>query len=386
VVADVVTSLGTKAIGAAAVTVYELASSGQELVMVRSKGNPAELLDGYYRVPMVADVPVVEALKLGRPLFFRNRQEMDIRHPGLVRPMATFASWAALPLEVEGRQLGALGISFKDPRPFDETERDFIVTISRLCAQALERANLYAAAQKARAEAESARRTRENLLTVVSHDLRNPLSAIATTASVLIKADPERESREKFVRYGTNILRTARRMDGLIVDLLDLAKIEAGHLLLDVQLHEAAGLVKESVEMLAPVAAGKGLLLATDIAAPDFAVFCDRDRILQVLSNLIGNALKFTPEGGSITVSAREQDGQARFTVRDTGTGIESDQLAHIFDRYWQAKSAREGVGLGLSIAKGIVDAHRGRIWVETQLGHGTTFFFTLSKAPADAG
>jgi len=382
IVAEVVTSLGTKAIGASAANVYEVASSGEELILVRSMGYPENLLEGYRRLSMAADMPIVEAVRTGRPLFFRQREELDTPYPGLVPPVATFASWAALPLQVEGRRLGALGISFKGARDFDETERDFMVTMSRLCAQALERANLYEAAQKARAEAESSRRTRENLLAVVSHDLRNPLSAIATTASLLAKGDTAREPAGRTARYGSNILRAAQRMDRLIVDLLDLAKIESGRLLIEREEHDVGSIVKDSVEILAPVVSGKGLSLTVDGPPCEVRIFCDRERILQVLSNLIGNALKFTGEGGTIGVSAREGEGETTFAVTDTGCGIASDQLPHIFDRYWQAKSARDGIGLGLSIAKGIVEAHGGRIWAHSEIDHGTTFFFTLPKNP----
>jgi signal transduction histidine kinase len=136
--------------------------------------------------------------------------------------------------------------------------------------------------------------------------------------------------------------------------------------------------------MLAPVASGKGLLLTTDTPVQDFRIACDRDRVLQVLSNLIGNALKFTEDGGAITVSVRERDGEARFAVSDTGCGIAPDQLPFIFDRYWQAKSARDGVGLGLSIAKGLVDAHGGRIWVDSKVEAGTTFVFALPRESND--
>jgi signal transduction histidine kinase len=315
-------------------------------------------------------------------MFFRQRKELDDPYPGLVRPVATFASWAALPLQVEGRRLGALAISFATAHEFDETNCDFMVTMSRLCAQALERANLYEAAQKARAEAESSRRTRENLLAVVSHDLRNPLSAIATTASLLAKADPSREPPGRIARYGTNILRAAQRMDRLIVDLLDLAKIESGRLVIEPQVHDAGSIVKDSVEILAPVASGKGMALSAEVPTADVRLFCDRERVLQVLSNLIGNALKFSAEGGVIGVSVREIEGEVTFAVADTGCGIANDQLPHIFDRYWQAKGARDGIGLGLSIAKGIVEAHGGRIWAHSKIDEGTTFFFTLPKNP----
>jgi signal transduction histidine kinase len=139
-------------------------------------------------------------------------------------------------------------------------------------------------------------------------------------------------------------------------------------------------MIKDSVEMLAPVASDKGLVLVAEVPATDVRIVCDRERVLQVLSNFIGNALKFTSEGGTITVSAREREGEARFSVTDSGCGIAAEQLPHIFDRYWQAKGARDGIGLGLSIAKGIVDAHGGRIWVESKIDQGTTFYFTLRK------
>jgi signal transduction histidine kinase len=384
IVTEVVTSLGTKAISASAAAVYEVSTSGEELILLRAMGYPEEILEGYRRISMSTNIPIVESFKTGRPLFFRQRDQLEGHDRELVQFRETFASWAALPLQVEGRRLGALGISFKNPREFDETERDFVVTVSRLCAQALERANLYDAAQKARAEAETSRRTRENLLAVVSHDLRNPLSAIATTASILTKGEAGHEPPGRLARYGTNILRAAQRMDRLIIDLLDLAKIESGRLRIDPHEHGMAGIIKDSVEMLAPVASGKGLVLKAEVPAPDVRIHCDRERILQVLSNLLGNALKFTEEGGTIVVSARrgEGDGDARFAVADTGCGVSPEQIPHIFDRYWQAKSARNGIGLGLSIAKGIVEAHGGRIWVESKVGEGTIFFFTLPKDP----
>ena len=378
IVVEVMMSLGTKALGAAAALVHELNQAGDELDLVRSFGYPEELLAGYRQIPLAAKLPLAEVVRTGRPMFFKKREELDVPYPVLVREIIPFASSAVLPLQVEGRKLGALGMSFVEAQDFDEAERDFMVTLSRLCAQALERANLYEAAQRARAEAESARRTRENLLAVVSHDLRNPLSAIATTATLLAKGDPLREPTGRTNKYGSNILRAAQRMDRLIVDLLDLAKIESGRLVIEPQMHDVASIVKDSVDILAPVATGRGLALTADVPSSDVRIFCDRERVLQVLSNFIGNALKFTSEGGAITVTAAEREGETTFSVADTGCGIAGDELPHIFDRYWQAKSARDGIGLGLSIAKGLVEAHGGRIWVESKIGQGTTFFFTL--------
>jgi signal transduction histidine kinase len=204
------------------------------------------------------------------------------------------------------------------------------------------------------------------------------LSAIATTAALLAKGDPLREPAGRTNKYGSNILRAAQRMDRLIVDLLDLAKIESGRLVIEPQSHDVASIVKDSVDILAPVASGRGLALTAEAPSNDVRIFCDRERVLQILSNLIGNAMKFTSEG-AIAVTATDREGETTFSVADTGCGIAPDQIPHIFDRYWQAKGSRDGIGLGLSIAKGLVEAHGGRIWVESNVGQGTTFFFTLA-------
>jgi signal transduction histidine kinase len=232
--------------------------------------------------------------------------------------------------------------------------------------------------QKARAEAERAVRTREDLLAVVSHDLRNPLSAVMTSASFLKSP----QTPERLRSIGDMITRNARRMVRMIEDLLDLAAIDAGSLVIDLKRHEAGALLREVAEMFGPLATEKQIALG--VVAPDEAteVACDRERVLQVFSNLVGNALKFTPAGGSITVRALPAGEMVRFEVADTGTGIGEDDLPHIFDRYWQArKRSRDGIGLGLSIACGIVTAHRGKIHVESESGRGTTFSFTLPAA-----
>jgi signal transduction histidine kinase len=138
--------------------------------------------------------------------------------------------------------------------------------------------------------------------------------------------------------------------------------------------------------MLRPLAEGSAIKLESHVAPNLPLVLADATRISQVLSNLVGNAVKFTGRGGLISISAERGEGEVRFSVIDTGSGIPPEQLPHIFGRFWQAKSAdRRGIGLGLAIAKGIVEAHRGRIWVESSVGLGSTFYFTLPTAPAAA-
>ncbi len=241
----------------------------------------------------------------------------------------------------------------------------------------LERGQLLEAERRARERAESEARMREELMAIVSHDLRNPLNAITMSASLLTRSLPA-DVPAPCHKYVQTILRSVDQMTRLIADLLDLSAIDRNALKLDRRPHAVATLIRESVELFQAVAASRGLLLNAAEVAADLRVSCDRERLQQVLSNLLGNALKFTPPGGQIRVGAKVADDDVRFTVSDTGPGIAGDQLEHLFDRYWQAKNDSRGVGLGLSIARGIVDAHSGRIWVETELGRGTDFHFTI--------
>jgi signal transduction histidine kinase len=233
----------------------------------------------------------------------------------------------------------------------------------------------------ARAEAEAAVATRDELLAIVSHDLRNPLNVIVIRASLLQRPTVDGAETQPVRKAAQAILRSADRMNRLIADLLDLAQIRAGKLAVDQTPQEAEGIVRESIEMLLPLATKMDLKL-DGIASAGLRVHCDRGRVLQVLSNLVGNAVKSTQKGGSIFIEAQGAGDEAVVFVRDTGRGISEEELPRIFDHLWQAESGkRDGIGLGLSIVKGLVEAHGGRIWVESKLGVGTTFFFTLPLA-----
>ena len=175
------------------------------------------------------------------------------------------------------------------------------------------------------------------------------------------------------------IHRAATRMNRLIQDLLDVALMEVGQLTIERARLSAGELIVEAVEMQRPLARLRLVELRVDVETDVPEVWGDRDRLLQVFENLIGNAIKFTKAGGRITVGAASRDHEVVFWVADTGCGIAPENLPHVFDRFWQAtRGDRRGAGLGLPITKGIVEAHGGRIWVESTLGRGTTFFFTI--------
>ena len=222
-------------------------------------------------------------------------------------------------------------------------------------------------------------RARDEVVAVVSHDLRNPMGTIAAAAGMLldIELPPEKERENLEV-----IVRATERMNRLIRDLLDVARIEGGGLFVEPETVAVGPLVDEAVDLLKPLVHERGLELSKDVEAGLPAVHADRDRVLQVLSNLVGNALKFT-EHGEIRIAARSGDGGGVvFSVSDQGGGIPPEALDHIFDRFWQQnRSDRQGAGLGLAIVRGIVESHGGRVWVESRIGEGTTFFFDLPVA-----
>ena len=181
------------------------------------------------------------------------------------------------------------------------------------------------------------------------------------------------------------IIRSAERMDRLIGDLLDFALLQEGRMTIERQPVGAASIAQESVEMLKPLAATKEIRL-DGYAEDDLLLDGDRDRVLQILSNIVGNAIKFAPEKSSVALRVGRSGDDGLFAVSDTGPGMTEEDVSRIWNRFWQAKRGRAhgGVGLGLSIAKGLVEAHRGRIWVDSREGVGTTFYFTIPLAPSD--
>jgi PAS domain S-box-containing protein len=232
------------------------------------------------------------------------------------------------------------------------------------------------------AEARRAIQTREDVLAVVSHDLRSPLASISLTAEQLIR-NPGKVSPQRASEKLETILCCARRMARLIRDLLDVARIDGGRLTLELERAAPGDLVKDVVAMFEVEASERSIrIVRTEIPGPAVAVLCDRDRALQVLANLLSNAVKFTRERGSIVLGAQQRGPVVQFSITDDGPGLGPEQLPHLFERYWQApETARRGSGLGLYIARGIVEAHRGRIWVDSAPGMGSTFHFTLPVA-----
>lgn len=286
--------------------------------------------------------------------------------------------WIAAPMiGRDGQSLGLMHLCDKEGGDFTDTDRSLLAQMAQIAASALENARLFQ-------EAEAATRTRDDMLAIVSHDLRTPLSVISLSTEGMLAALPQGEEVRRQRTALERIQRAARRMNTLVGDLLDASQIEAGQLPVDKCPNAPAALVEEAVESIRPLAADRSLRLTSSVPEGLPSIEVDRSRILQVFSNLLGNAVKFTSIGGEITVSAEPQPGHVLFSVTDTGPGIPAEDLPHLFDRHWQARAtARKGAGLGLFIAKGIVEAHEGVLQVRTQRGVGSTFFFTLPAGAA---
>jgi signal transduction histidine kinase len=235
-----------------------------------------------------------------------------------------------------------------------------------------------------RARSDEALAARDDFLGMVSHDLRTLLGGIAMRAAMLVKNAPADEAGQKVRRDAGSIQLFTARMNRLIGDLIDVASIEAGRLTVEPRPEDALRLVRETVEAFQPAVSARGIALDSQVATGSLLARFDHDRILQVLANLVSNAIKFTPEGGRISIRVEPAGEEVLFSVTDTGPGIGEENLGRIFERFWQVRSGdKRGLGLGLFISRCIVEAHGGRIWAESKMGEGSTFRFTLPGARA---
>jgi len=329
------------------------------------------------RSALTASHPLIRVMSTGQPVLEAEITNGFI-HAAFAEPSqrSTVAaldprSLICVPLVDSGKPIGALTlVTSGSGRRYDEADLSLAADVARRAAVVVEHARLFH-------QAEQATRARDDVLAVVAHDLRNPLNTVTMAISLMLETTPIERTQER--RQQEIVRRAADRMNRMIQDLLDVKRMESGHLTMDVKAESADVLVNDTIEMLRPLATGSAIVIEASVADDLPAVLADAARIQQVLSNLVGNAVKFTPPRGRITVSADRLETEVLFSVKDTGPGIPPEQVPHIFGRFWQARSAdRRGIGLGLAIAKGIVEAHSGRIWVESQVGLGSTFYFTL--------
>lgn len=285
----------------------------------------------------------------------------------------TIQSYMCVPLRVNDHCLGTLTLaSVSSAHLYTSNDLILLEDLARRAVVSFENAQLYL-------DALQAVRSRDDVVNAVSHDLRGPLAIVLGFVNMFLAKKPPEPSLICDRKQVEAVQRSANQMNILIEDLLDTASIEAKHLSVQKEACAVVPLVDEAIELPRTLATNKQVQLRSEIPSDLPSIVVDRHRILQVFANLIGNAIKFTPSGGTITVRAEPLEFDIQFCVEDTGSGILEDEMAHLFDRFWQAKkTARLGTGLGLFIVKGIVEGHGGRVWVESKLGLGSKFFFTL--------
>ena len=314
-------------------------------------------------------------IRSGEPLMiaevsdlFRERLAHDETHAGFLRA-AGIRSVIVAPLTVREATIGAMTFATAESgRRYSYSNFRLAETIAGRIAASIDNSRLFASRQKAISG-------RDAILAVVSHDLRNALNVIQLKTHVM-QGSEDSQSREDAVF----IQRRAGEMVRLIQDLLDISSMEAGQFRVEKSPQAVEPIVKKVIDTLSMQAERKSLRLRTEVkVGRESRINCDPDRIQQVLNNLLGNAIKFTAPEGTIIVHVAQKKGEVCFSVRDSGPGIPDADLKHVFDRFWSVgKGGVMGTGLGLSIAKGLVEAHGGRIWAESQMGVGSTFFFTL--------
>ena len=325
--------------------------------------------------------PVASAMETGEAVMIQHVDDGFLQsiargdaHLALLRQLQ-MRSYMSLPLTSKDRVFGTLVLCATADSARIYSDRDLAIAreLARRAALAIDNALLYQARERAVA-------ARDVMMGIVAHDLKNPLSTIQMAASFLLEDVVPQDDAHKQERSTLQaIQRASQRMYRLIHDLLDVTAIEAGQL----KVQRAAWqpletILDDALDALRPLAEAKHIEL--ECSAPEHApqIYVDRDRLLQVFSNLGGNAIKFTPDGGKVTLRACAGDA-VEFAVIDNGPGIPEADVPHVFDRFWQAKAtARQGTGLGLAIAKGTVEAHGGTIGVKSEIGKGSEFYFTI--------
>jgi signal transduction histidine kinase len=321
---------------------------------------------GQYALTSVAALSAVFAVVLAYSGAFRLTHSAVKLSAGLaagVLVIAALAGWIAI--LVAGAALVAVAIA--GVMGFGTTDMVRRVVTNEVARVTL--GQLYGDAQQVIS-------AREEILRIVAHDLRNPLNTISMSTSLLIDTPLPEATRAKQLLI---VKRAGERMNRLIQDLLSVTTIEAGRLSIEPRAVCLPDLCREALEMLEPLARDKSIALNVTEAADLPAVRADPARVLQVFSNLVGNAVKFTPPGGSITISTASSNDVVECAVADTGAGIPAEQLPKIFGRFWQARRGdQRGVGLGLAIARGLVEAHGGTLAVRSEVGRGTVFSFAL--------
>lgn len=374
---------------------------GSEVLhVVHAIGLPTEIAAALEELPLDAPVPFAEVARTGEPVFMANIEAMR-RYPDWADSMiqAGLGSAAIVPVWANGELRGVLGLAWPNSRVFDEDERAFVLTLGVMCAQAIMRAHLRAAERSSRDEADHARkvaeaanRSKAEFVATISHELRTPMNAVIGYTALLADeiygpvTSAQRTHIGRVQASGTHLM-------GLIEDLLSFARIEAGHETVNFSAVPLAEVVEASLDLVRPLAAGKGLTLRVELPAEPVMLYTDARKLRQIFINLMANAVKFSP-AGEISFVVRVADAEAevrfRFEITDQGIGMTPPEHAKAFDAFWQASTETTnggGSGLGLAVARHLARLLGGDLVIEeTTPGGGTKVVVTLPRSSGEPG
>jgi PAS domain S-box-containing protein len=388
-VAEVVVGQGVAAFGALAGSILLLNQDESALEMAGAVGYPPDVLAAWQRIPMDLHVQATEAVKTRRSVWIPTPDVAVARYPTLASTRTTGArAFAAVPLIVDERVIGVMGLSFAEPRDLDAADRAFIEALAQQYAQAFERARLYDAERVARDAAEAAARLREEFLSTAAHELKTPLTSIKAAAQLLDRRLTIGDAdHERLHRLGVSLLNEVTRLELLVGDLLDVSRIQRGRLELRLERFDLVDLARDVLARFeeAPER-GPQHFLELDAAQPVEGRW-DRGRLEQVVSNLVSNALKYSPRGGDVCVRVWRERDLAYVSVADQGIGMTPNERPLLFQPFARTEAARTlsaGTGLGLYISVQIIEQHGGAISVVSEAGRGSVFtmWVPLDAAP----
>lgn len=370
-VARAVIELGLPALGADAGSVYLLDPDHRRLRQLAIEGYTADQRRQYATIDLDVRIPITDAARTLESVIIASRDELRERYPHLGEPARETRAWAAVPLEGREGVIGVMGLSYRthELRP-DEVRR--LQHLAWQCGQALDRAQLFEEVQHARDVARDANRAKDSFLAVLGHELRNPLAPITHALELMRERDPS-TSRERAV-----IERQVRHVSHLVDDLLDVSRIAKGKVELARETVDIGDVARDAVEHVRPMLDERRHQLTRELA-PDLCVDGDRARLVQIISNLLHNAARYTPPGGEISLTTKRVGGDVVISVSDNGVGIDRALLPSLFEPFVQGERRLEraagGLGLGLSIVRDLVVLHGGRVDAQSEgEGRGATF------------
>jgi signal transduction histidine kinase/CHASE3 domain sensor protein len=383
-VAALIVDQAMQAVGGTSGALATLEENGKDLCF-RAVHNISVVAVGA-TLPLSHSLPICSAVRERRPIILETAAEVAARFPEVVKQheIDEVRSVAAFPLMLDDKVTGVLLVRFDHEQALDAADRSLMNAMSRIAAETFERVRLFEAERDARYAAESANRAKAAFLASMSHELRTPLQAALGFAQ-LVRSGVYGEVNEQQSEVLGRVERSQTHLSRLIDDILDFARLEAGRVRIESKPVAVADVIADVAPLVEPQAAKKNVELSLLPPAPGLIVMADRQRLQQILVNLVGNAIKFTPENGTIRVGAQKDTTKAIVFIQDTGKGIPTDRLQSIFEPFVQVEDSltrtATGAGLGLAISRDLARAMGGDLTVASELGKGSTFTIVLPLA-----